>query len=117
MISVFAAATLGNESVVVIARAAVSQSQGFFASIFGRIYAIFSPFSGSPMTPVDANRTSFLLIPLIFASASRDISIARVPSLPLKAFACPAFMSIALALGFLAMACLDHITGAAGAVD
>ena len=83
-------ASLGNVSVVMMARAAISQASALadFASPSSRCVNLPAS-SGSPMTPVEDRNTSPVLQPTALAAASAVKRVDSTPFLPVKALALP----------------------------
>src|SRR5437762_11084461 len=82
-----------------IARVAISKASGFTdaASPSSRC-ANLPASSGSPMTPVEAMKTSPALHPTALAAASAVMRVASLPFLPVKALALPELTTRARAL-------------------
>ena len=86
-------------SVVMIAVAAAAQRSAWrSATTASRLLVIRSSGSGSPMTPVEATKISFAEAPSFAAVAFTVRSTEALPSLPVKALALPALMTIAARL-------------------
>ena len=109
-----AVATLGKVSVVVIAWAASSQPPACARATRPSITAPnWRTSSGSPMTPVEARKTSAgLQAAALAASSAVNLQAAR-PLLPVKALALPELMTSARALRPLSLS-RHHSTGAEG---
>ena len=105
-------APLAKVSVVMMAWAAAGQA----ASLRSLFKAFREPVSrwsgrGSPITPVEARKTSLRRQPSSAVTASRERPTASAPRLPVKALALPALTSRARALP-LRRAARHHSTGA-----
>ncbi len=111
-ISACRVAPLGKVSVVMIARAAAGQDSGARS----RSSAPSAPIrrssgSGSPITPVEATKTSVLRQPKSAAVAATVPATDRIPTAPVKAFALPELITTARARRPLS-ALRHHCTGA-----
>src|SRR5579871_5189990 len=110
-------ASFGKVSVVMIASAAARQPPAAPASASaGRALTIFWYGRGSPMTPVEAMKTSWARQPTTPAADSATSRTASAPALPVKALALPLFTirTRAVAPG----SCLRHqSTGAEDVLD
>jgi hypothetical protein len=116
-IEVFAVATFGNVSVVMIARAASSQPSPLaFATSASITPSNTLASSGSPITPVDARNTSSGLQPTALAAIFAVNAQASRPVLPVNALALPELTTSARALRPLSLA-RHHSTGADGHFD
>ena len=114
---VLAVATLGNVSVVMIALAASSQKSGRAASTSPSITPSNAlALSGSPITPVEARKTSAGLQPMARAAISAVNLQACRPVLPVKALALPELTTSARGLAPLSLS-RHHSTGADGHFD
>ncbi len=112
-----AVATLGNVSVVMIALAASMKRSAVAPATMPSITPSNAlALSGSPITPVDARKTSSVLQPAAF-EAMRAVKItASRPFLPVNALALPELTTSARALPALTLA-RHHSTGADGHFD
>ncbi len=109
-----AAAPLGNVSVVMIALAASCQAPVSASAISWSItVSNFAASSGSPMTPVEARKTSAGLQPAAMAAISAVSLVASRPDLPVKALALPELTTSARAVPPLSRA-RHQSTGAEG---
>ena len=113
-IATVAAASLGNVSVVMIARAASAMPPGA-ASLRSRSKtpSNLDASRGSPITPVDAMKIS---LGLAFSAAAASLAVkavAAAPVFPVKALALPEFTTSARALPLASLA-RHHSTGADG---
>ncbi len=116
-IRAFAVATLGKVSVVMIALAASSQpSSRASATSRSMTPSNASALSGSPITPVEARKTSSALQPTALAASWAVKAQAVRPVLPVKALALPELTTSARALRPLSLA-RHHSTGADGHFD
>ncbi len=111
------AASFGNGSVVMIARAAADPWSGASAPIAaGRPARILSRLSATPMTPVDATNTSSTLHPTRRAVSAAISRATTRPRSPVHAFAQPLFATMARARPRVVARCSsDTMTGAAWA--
>ncbi len=117
-----AVATFGNVSVVMMARAAARKWPACARSVRPSITAPnLLASSGSPITPVEARKISFVLQPAALAARSAVSLVARRPLLPVKALALPELTTSARAKFFEdlpAFRCArHHSTGADGHLD
>ena len=97
-----AVATLGNVSVVMIACAAARKSPGLRALARPAMTgANLAASSGSPITPVEARKTSAGLQPAALAAISAVSLVAARPLLPVKALALPELTTSARAFARL----------------
>jgi hypothetical protein len=112
-----AAAPLGNVSVVMIARAASCQRPGAASATRPSITpSKASARNGSPITPVEARKTSRGLQPTALAAMSAVDFVASRPVRPVKALALPELTTSARALPLLR--CARHqSTGADGHLE
>ena len=90
---------LGKVSVVMMASAAAGQSSGVSAATaLGRQPVMQSTGSGSPITPVEARKTSRSAQPKRRAAAAAVRSTASTPAAPVKALALPELTTMARAV-------------------
>jgi len=116
-IAVFAVATFGKVSVVMIALAASSQpSPRAFVTSVSITPSNTVAFSGSPITPVEARNTSSALQPTALDASLAVKTQAWRPVLPVNALALPELTTSARALRPLSFA-RHHSTGAEGHFD
>src|SRR6056297_236711 len=95
-ISTVAEAPLGKVSVVMIARAAASTPPGDRSAFNSPIFAVIRSWgSGSPMTPVEDEKTRASGRPSASATADVTLRTASIPALPVNALAFPEFTTIA----------------------
>ena len=114
---VLAVATFGNVSVVMIALAASCQNSSLPAATIPSITPSNAvALSGSPITPVEARKTSFGLQPIARAAISAVNLQACRPVLPVKALALPELTTSARGLPLLRLS-RHHSTGADGHFD
>ena len=93
-----AVATFGKVSVVMMARAAPVQSPGAAASLScASTPSNLLASSGSPITPVEARKTSLTLQPTALAAICAVSAVDCFPVLPVKALALPEFTTSARA--------------------
>ena len=111
-----AVASLGNVSVVIMARAAACQSAA--PSACCTAFSTGAVSSTSPITPVEATSTSWGLQPICSAVACAVTNAALAPAWPVKALALPALTKRARALPFAARKLArDKSTAAEGILD
>ena len=90
---------VGKVSVVMMASAAAGQSPGASAAAApGRQPVMQSAGSGSPITPVEARKTSCAAQPKRWAAAAAVRSTASTPAAPVKALALPELTTMARAV-------------------
>ena len=116
-ISASAVATLGNVSVVMMARAASSQfsPEASFTSVSSTPSNLVAS-SGSPMTPVEAMKISLSFAPVALDAILAASFTASAPILPVKALALPELTSSARAFPDFSLA-RHQSTGADGHFD
>ncbi len=109
-----AVAVFGNVSVVMMARAASRKRPGSaFATMPSSTPSNLPASSGSPITPVEATKTSAGLQPIAFAASSVVKRTCALPFLPVNAFALPELTTSPAALP--RFTCFrHHSTGAEG---
>ena len=106
--------TFGKVSVVMIARAASSvRAEPASATTLSSTAVNFAGGSGSPITPVEARKTSFFLHPAALAAAAAVSETVSRPFLPVKALALPELTTRARAVPLL-KALRHQSTGAEG---
>ena len=112
-----AVATFGKVSVVMIAFAALIQSPGWAVSAsVASTPSNLVPSSGSPITPVEARKTSLVEQPTAFAAIEAVSAVDCLPVLPVNALALPEFTTSARAAPRPSLA-RHHSTGAEGHFD